>query len=633
MRSICTALAIGIFAPAFADVALPNVFSDHMVLQQSSKVAVFGTADPGEQVTAVGSWGKSSSTTTGKDGRWSLRLQTPGPGGPFWLKVRGKNSVVFRDVLSGEVWVCSGQSNMWWPLGPRQGMTAVLGGAEEVLASANPKIRLLNVPLQHSLTPKMDMAAKWAVCSPQSSQDFSAIGYFFGKQLHAKLGVPIGLIQSAYGGTPVEQWFRPKALFAVPGVTSLEARMATQEHYDKAVNSVLLGIANGSRFAEPGSQLTGFDPASPETDAEFWKDFDGVSAYVATFELTADQAAAKATLELGAVDDWDLTLVNGAIVGRTRDHSVQRSYSVPAGTLKAGSNRLGVIVVDTGGAAGFQDWSKVRLSVAGTTVSMSNWQRKRLSGTAPLSAIPGGPNLSHSTLWNAMVNPLVPYSIRGAIWYQGESNCGRAEQYYNTFPAMIKDWRDAWGQGDFPFYFVQIAPFAYGTSLSPELRDAQLNTLKTVGKTGMVVVSDLVDNLRDIHPAEKRTVGDRLAAWALTDTYRRQGFPPSGPIYDGFRIEGNKVRIRFDYAQGGLRSKPGSTVDLTIAGEDRKFVPARYEIDGEGLVVWADGVANPKAVRFGWTDTSLASLLNVQGLPASPFRTDNWPLLSAGNSW
>jgi sialate O-acetylesterase len=449
--------------PARADVKPHALFSDGMVLQHqpdaSQLVPIWGTADPGEKVGVVLDYGAKStgtSTVAGQDGKWKATLPTAQAGGPYTLTLTGKNTVTIKDVYVGEVWVCSGQSNMEWPLG------ASAGGKEAIANSKNPRIRLFHVPHKVSAEPVQEVNAKWKECGPGTVGNFTAVGYFFGRDLEKALNKPIGLIESNWGGTVAEAW-TPKA------------------------------------FLEN-------NPA--------------------------------------------------------------------------------------------------------------------LKGLIPKEVRPGNPNQG-TVLYNGMIAPLQPYAIKGAIWYQGESNAGRAAQYRTLFPAMIRGWRETWKQGDFPFLFVQLAPWEAGnrngTSWA-ELRDAQLWTSQNVKNTGMAVITDVGD-LKDIHPKKKEPVGGRLALAARALAYGEK-LTYSGPVYNGLRVEGNKVILSFKHVGQGLEARGGELKGFTIAGPDKKFHSAHTEIKGNTVVVWSDEVDRPAGVRYGWANFPEVNLFNKEGLPATPFRTD-----------
>ena len=464
-------LAAAAASPAAADVRLPKVFGDSMVLQQQAQVAVWGWADANEEVTVT--LGETKATAkAGADGKWLTKIQTPTAGGPHTLTVKGKNEIALKDVLVGEVWIASGQSNMEWPV------KASINAADEAKTANFPQIRMIKVDHAATDQPQDDIPTLgWKVCTPENVPDFSAAGYFFARHLHNELKVPVGIINTSWGGTICETWTSAEALAAEPELKPL---------VDRPVN---------------------LDPSKPPAQQN--------------------------------------------------------------------------------------------------------------------------PN-QRSVLYNGMLKPLVPFGIRGAIWYQGESNVGRAVQYRKLFPTMIADWRKQFGQGDFPFLFVQLAPYNYGPPhlALAELWDAQVKSL-SVPSTGMCVTWDIGD-VNDIHPKNKQDVGKRLALWALANTYGKSDVVYSGPLYESMAVEGNKIRIKFKHAAGGLASKEDKPLThFQIAGEDQKFVDAKATIDGETVVVESDQVAAPKAVRFAWHGLAEPNLFNKTGLPASPFRTDDWTLTTA----
>ena len=480
-----------------AEVRLPAVIGSNMVLQQQSEVPLWGWADPGEKITIRARWRKGRARAKADaDGKWTAMLTTPkAGGGPYTIRIKGSNTIKLENVLVGEVWVCSGQSNMQWTVNNSN-------NPEEEIANAKyPNIRLFYVKRQVAETPRDDCEGAWQECSPETVPGFSAVAYFFGRNLHKELDIPIGLIHTSWGGTPAEAWTRRPILEAddqfAPIVDRHKERLAA---YPKAME------AYNKKLAE-------------------WTE-------------TAEKAKAEG----------------------------KQPSRKPRAPGKPGDS----------------------------------------------SHSPGG-------LYNAMIAPLIPYRIKGAIWYQGESNAGRAYQYRTLFPAMIKNWRDDWKQGDFPFYFVQIAPYK---GQIPEIREAQLIALKNTDNTGMVVTTD-IGNPNNIHPKNKQDVGKRLALWAMAKTYGQAGIVYSGPIYKSMKVEGDKIRISFDHIGGGLVAKDGPLTHFTIAKKEGDFLPATAVIDGDDIVVSSQDVKDPAAVRFGWQNSAEPNLFNKEALPASPFRTDD----------
>lgn len=501
VRWICAVLLAGVPGLLHADVKLPAVFTPHLVLQRDKPINVWGWAAPGEEVT-VKFAEASAKATADQKGKWKVTLPAQTASAtPRDLVVSGKNTITLNDVLVGEVWVGSGQSNMQWSV------VASLNPKEEIAAAKYPNIRLFQIPLVPSGTPSEDVKAKWQACTPETIGNFSAVLYFFGRELNSKLDVPVGLIQTAWGGTRIQPWTPPVGFEGVP---------ATQKELD-----LMKTLMAGYKTANEG--------------------------YLKQVEEWLQKA--KESLAAGA----DLPLAPPA-----PPHPLN-SHNQPTG------------------------------------------------------------------LYNGMVHAIVPYTIRGAIWYQGESNRMETAYYHELMKALIGGWRKVWGQGDFSFYFVQLAPFNYGKQAPyalAELWEAQTKTL-SVPNTGMAVITDIGD-IKDIHPRNKQEVGRRLALWALAKDYGKSDIVYTGPTFESMSVEGDKVRIKFGNAEG-LKSRDGQPLTwFLIAGEDKKFTKANAVIEGNAVVVSAPGVSSPKAVRFGWHQLAEPNLANGAGLPPSPFRTDDW---------
>jgi len=616
---------------AAAEVKLASPFSSNMVLQRQTEVTIWGTADPGEQITLRATWGANGKAVADDKGQWRVKLKTGNAGGPYELSVSGSNSLYLRNILLGEVWVCSGQSNMEWPL------SIVENGQAEAAAANHPNLRLLKVPYKLTTQPETSFNATWNVCKPELAKDFSATAYYFGLALQRELGVPVGLIQSAVGGTEAELWTSEPTLRGIPDIAARFDEI--RDNYQKvlAANAERgKRIANDSGLGKWSADELDDRDWTRVAEVGLWgggplDKHDGTVWYRARLLLTDAQAKAGGTLKLGQVDDNDEVWINGKLVGRTEGANNARNYAIKPEVLREGFNNVSIRVIDTGGEGGFREPKSIGFYPAEGTIPLTNWRYKpgaNFEGIEPIfwAARPG------SGLYNGMIAPLVPYTIKGAIWYQGESNVPRSEQYRTLFPAMIGDWRKSWGL-DLAFYFVQISPYEYGQNhASAELREAQLDTYRTVPMTGMAVTADIVPNLRDIHPTLKQPVGERLAKWALVNQYGRKDIVPSGPLYKSAKRDGKTMRVEFDFG-AGLNVKGDSILGLEIAGEDLKFVPAQGKVEGSTLVVWAEGVDKPAAVRLGWKDAVLMNLFNAAGLPASPFRTDSAPRLTAGVKW
>lgn len=493
-------------SPALAAVKTHALIGEHMVLQQGIKAPLWGSADEGEKVTVR--FQDQEVSTTARDGKWRVELDKLRPGGPFPMTITGKNTIQLKDVLVGEVWLCAGQSNMWWPIKDSADPEKTIAG------SANPNLRFFGVPLVAAATPQTDIQGGWAVSGPRTIVYFSAVAYFFGQHLQKAVNVPVGLIHASWGDTPAEAWMSLSVLKAHPEYQSI---------FDK---------------------WTRLEAAYPQVIAKYKEN------------LKAHEAAvAKAKAE-----------------GKTPPPPPRLS----------------------------EDPAK---------------NRRR-----------------PSVCYNAMIHPLRPFAIKGVVWYQGESNVNRALQYRTLFPALIDNWRKDWQQGDFPFLFVQIAPFMAivqepQESTWAELREAQLMTLSRSPNTAMAVITDVGDPI-DVHPPRKEPVGARLALAARAIAYK-EDIVYSGPIYDRMEIAEGKVVLSFKHLGKGLEMRGPQLTGFTIAGADRKFVNAEAHIVGARVVVSSPKVPKPVAVRYGWANCPVVNLWNKDGLPASPFRTDDFPMLSA----
>ena len=479
-----------------ADVKLAALFSDNAVLQQGRAVPIWGWADEGEKITVEFRGHKS--VATAKGGKWMTRLPKLKAGGPDVLTVSGKNKIELKNVLVGEVWICSGQSNMEWPL------RLTFEPEKAAAHSANPMIHLITIPKLKADKPIEDVKARWVECSPQTVTNFSAVAYFFGRDLQKALGVPIGLIHTSWGGSPAEVWMSQDVLESHP--------------------------------------------------------------------------------------DYKPAILDRYLQDLQRYEAALKQYETEQAELK---------------------------------------KQGKSSDKKP----PGKPFWKPTELYNGMIAPLIPYAIQGAIWYQGESNAGRAHQYRTLFPDMIRNWRRDWKQGDFTFLAVQLAPFTKikdqpGDSDWAELREAQLLATQVLPKVGMAVITDVGEEA-DIHPRKKEPVGARLALAARRIAYGEKKTVTSGPVYKRMKIDGDKIALNFDHVGSGLEARGGELKGFAIAGEDGKFVWAKAEIVGEKVVVSSPDVSKPLAVRFGWANFPVVNLWNKDGLPATPFRTDKFPMITA----
>jgi len=632
-------LLIVVACAAHADVRLPKLFADHIVLQRDKPIAVWGWASPKEKI-VVALNNQTKTTTASKDGKWIIKLDAENAGGPYSITIKGKNTITINDVLIGEVWVCSGQSNMEWIV--------------RNTVNAQQEMNTANYPMIHHFLVAKDISAKplddikggeWKVCSPETVGDFTAVGFYFARELYNELKVPIGLINTSWGGTHSETWTSREAFEFSNEFKSMIANMPSLDLdslsavREKVMMQKLQQIQPGFGNAVNEDELKNF-----EYDASKWptmdlpglwedKGLDGIDGMVwfrKEIIVAAEDAGKAATVELAMIDDNDITYVNGVKVGSTNLYNAKRNYTVPAGILKAGKNVIAVRVEDTGGGGGiYGDAADMKITIDGKTQSLAGqWFFQVTALQKGNTSV--GPNDYPTLLYNAMLSPLMPYTIQGVIWYQGESNAGRAYQYRKAFPLMITDWRYHWNEGNFPFYFVQLASFnadngdsRHGSTWA-ELREAQNMTL-AFPNTGMAVTTDIGES-NDIHPRNKQDVGRRLAAIALHNVYGKQ-MEYSGPAYSSMQVEGNKAILTFTHTGSGLMAKDkyGYLTGFEISGADQQFHYAKAYIQEDKVVVYADSVNVPVAVRFGWTDDAKDdNLYNKEGFPASPFRTDNW---------
>lgn len=631
---------------------LHALFSDHMVLQRDASVPIWGWAEPGETVTVSPDWADAVEVEAAETGRWTASIRTPDAGGPSTMTISTSDTTItIRDIVFGEVWVGSGQSNMEMPLSGWPPNDLIEGSETEIATADFPMIRMFTVERTVSLTPKDDVKGRWVVASPETVAGFSATAYFFAKALHAGLDVPVGIIHSSWGGTPAEAWVPPTELASVSGFETVneqfanaEADMAAFQGWVSTLRLVTDSVNADLSFGDEALAAADLDVSMwstmpvPQSLEQTLPAFDGAVWY--RTEFTFDGSSTEGwTLHLGPIDDIDATYLNGVKIGgyETDGHwQTLREYPIPAELLKKGTNVIAVRVIDLRGGGGFYGGDAPELRRSRERISLAgNWHYKPVAmvadggfrvfgdGAASYESMPDAglqlsPN-SPSMLFNGMIAPLIPYAVKGVIWYQGESNVGRGKQYETLFPTLIKTWRNRWGLGELPFYFVQIAPFKYGeTEPSPaaELREAQRLTL-ALPNTGMVVTSD-IGNPTNIHPANKKDVGGRLALWALSRTYG-QNLTYSGPLADRAEFSGRQVTVHFLHAESGLMAKGGPLTDFELAGADGVFHPANAVISGETVVVRSAKVSQPVTIRYAWREAAQPNLFNKEGLPASGF--------------
>jgi len=665
--AILLTLALGQHAPAFASsFRLAPLFTDNMVVQQKSAVPFWGTGTPGALVALHASWKQEAAAVVGPDGRWSLALKTPGAGGPYEIEIRHNDSTLtLRNVLVGEVWLCSGQSNMEMPL-EGWATDSILNSQEEIRNSSYPEIRLFTVRRAYAAVPQSVCAGAWNECSPQSSHSFSAVAYFFGRALHRALNVPVGLINASWGGTAVEAWMSRDSLSTVTQYDSILQKISV------TADSLTVLQAWLERF--PAIEMSRRDPntrwqnlglqdeecALPRfTDSTwhimklptYWErtevgEFDGVVWFRRQVKIPAAWLHRDLVLELGPVDDMDAAYVNGTRVGAHETEgqwNVNRVYAVSGECIDSTLVSIAVRVMDNGGGGGIYgaaqsmclhprgEDEKVSLAGDWRYLPVADYRGDKLyvlgAKGEQFFRRPRLPfdfsGYSPTALYNGMIVPLAPFTLAGVIWYQGESNAGAPAMYRTLFPLMIGNWRSTFRSPRLPFYYVQIAPYQYDPrTQSQYLRESQFRTLN-LKNTGMTVTMD-IGNARNIHPANKQEVGRRLALWALARTYGKH-VACSGPLYRSAKYLKDKIELSFDQAAQGLvvtQSESGN--GFMIAGEDRIFKPADVRVQGSRLIVSHPAVANPKAVRYAFSNTAQATLFNIQGLPSPSFRTDEW---------
>jgi sialate O-acetylesterase len=632
---------------------LASLFSNGMVLQQGIPVPVWGTASPASTIT-IHFAGQQVLGTADADGRWMVRLAPlTANAAPAVLEVISSDGsiITLTDILVGEVWVCSGQSNMEWPL------TGTFNGGEEIMLAHFPDIRLFTVPQRPSGTPQLQISgASWRTCSPETVGNFSAVAYYFARELQSRLNLPIGLIHTSWGGTPAEAWTAWDALLedaATRGIVDAFVRdlpdMANRREAWQRDWEAL-----GENTRDKGNTKYSEGWAGLEEPTGAWADMDlpgtwqsrglnhsGIVWFRKTIEIPEAWAGRDLQLAIGATDKSDTTYFNNEQVGsitmaeRADSWSHLRTYTVPGKLVKAGRNVIAVRVHSdkyAGGMTGPTEFMQLTCPdcTGHAAIPLAGTWRYAVEADYGLVQLPQEPvSAEHfkapSALFNGMICPLLPFAIRGAIWYQGESNADRAVQYRDLFQVLIRNWRKAWGQGDFPFYFVQLANYMARREHPTQSRWAELREAQTMAlalpNTGMAVAID-IGEADDIHPRNKKDVGLRLALNALHRTYGHTSVIPCGPLFRSAKREGSLLRISFDHVGGGLVCQGDALRGFAIAGEDGRFIWAEAKIDGEEILVFSPEIAEPRSARYGWADNPEVNLYNKAGLPASPFRTD-----------
>lgn len=624
---------------ASAQVRLPRLICDSMILQRDEKIKIWGWAAANEKV-AIHFKGKNYKTKADAGGNWSVQLPPTKAGGPYSMDISASNKITLKDILFGDVWFCSGQSNMVHQMNIHD-----VTYAKDIAEANYPQIRQFWIPTLTSLQgPKNDLpAGAWKAAVGEEVRPFSAVAYFFSRKLYDKYKVPIGIINASVGGSPIEAWISEEGFKEFP---------TRQAIIEKNKDTAYL---NGlSRRATPGARRTAPPPDAGLTSSPKWydvsyvpkgwhtinvpgywedqgiRDLNGVVWYRREIEIPASMAGKPAKIFLGRIVDADECYINGKQVGKTTYQYPQRRYNVPTGLLKAGKNIFVVRVTNSNGKGGFVPGKPYCIFSGADTVNlMGYWQYKAGVAFRPFTGgFAGGINAQNqpAALYNAMVAPEINYKIKGFCWYQGESNADQPKPYGKLLPALINDWRNKWGKDTLSFLYVQLPGFMDYNYLPTEsnwamLRESQLKSL-SVPNTGMAVAIDLGE-WNDIHPDNKKDVGERLALVAMKISYK-DNIVYSGPVYRSNTIEGNKIILQFSNVGSGLASIDGEPLsEFAIAGTDKKFVWATAKIEGDNVIVSSDEIPEPKYVRYAWSDNPVnPNLFNREGLPASPFRTD-----------
>jgi len=656
-RYLSTGLAvIMLLSPALqAELRIAGIFSDHMVLQRDQNLPVWGWASPWAKIT-FSLAGQAGETTADETGFWKTQLDPVPAGGPFELVIgSGEQKITIHDVLIGDVWLCSGQSNMDWPL------ERSLDGENEVAGANHENIRLFKVKRSATPEPRTDLEdEKWMPCTPENARGITAVGYFFGRALNREVGIPVGILQSAWGGTRAEAWTEFSFLEREPELQILvdqynEGKKLTLEQRQVIIDR-WESWRKANKYKDPGTRMELLGWADLEYDDSEWPqmelpglwegqglDLDGAVWFRKRIEIPEVWAGKELIFQAGFIDDFDISFFNGAKIGETsaenrRSAYEARTYRIPAKLVKAGGmNILAVRVFDNyrrGGIGGeendlyvetVQEEQPERIVLAGQWKYQIEHRLYPVSDAGPAEPVFPGWRHAVSNLYNGMIAPLVPFALRGVIWYQGESNADRPEQYKVLFPAMIRSWRHAWDNDGLPFYWVQLAnykkpqtaPFEGGWAY---IREAQTSAL-TLENTGMAVITDVGD-AGDIHPRDKQTVGHRLALIALANTYGRD-IEFSGPFFRSAEKGAGQVRLYFDHCENGLKTSDGSSLTgFGIRDEQGNWYWAEARIDGETVIVYHDEVKNPAGVCYNWAYNPVGNLINSAGLPANSFRID-----------
>lgn len=653
-------VVLHICAAVRAQVSLSPLFTDNMVLQQQSEATLWGKTQAGKTVEVYTSWnGKTQKTKANDDGHFRVIIKTPHAGGPYSITVSDGVATKIDNVMIGDVWLCSGQSNMEFPV---DGWGKVVNYKQEVENANFPHIRLLRVDNKMSSLPESTFGAVdggWQICSPETVSGFSAVGYMFGRELLKSQHIPIGLIQSTWGGTPAEAWTSAEALGLMPDfacevkrIQSMpyaeDDRMKFYENELKRWEEKLEEIQMVQGYCVRDFLQVGFDDSSWDTVKQpgyltsgEYESFDGIIWVRKVIDIPDSWKGRDLTLKLGKIDDNDITYFNGTVVGRSDGYAEDRKYTVPASIVNTNQIVITVRITDIGGWSGIvgqNDTIPLTLVCEGDDPIILNgeWRARKTLSLNDIPPIPRNPvrdAKNVSMLYNAMINPLVSYNIKGVVWYQGEDNANRAYQYRELLPLMITDWRKHWGY-DFDFYIMELANYRERDSLPQsskwaEMREAQQTTGRIMKNSGSACIIDIGD-ANDIHPRNKQEAARRLALVARAKTYK-ENVEYSGPILNDIKCNGRHVILSFSHDKG-LKTNDGEKVKgFSVAGLDHKFHWADATIKDGKVIVSSENVAMPVAVRYNWSDNPDGNIYNEDGLPMVSFRTDDWHELTYGN--
>lgn len=627
----------------FSQIRLPGIISDGMILQRGEKVKIWGWASPGEKVT-VKFIKKEYNSITDNNGNWYLKLDPMDAGGPYDMELKASNKIIIRNILIGDVWICSGQSNMTHNFGRHQERYA-----KEIATANIPEIRQFYVPTSPSLTgpAKNIPGLKWEEATPESVLNFTVIGYFFAKKLYDKYKIPIGIINASVGGTPIEAWTSEEGFRKFPDILKTVVQNKDTAYVNRTNREAKEAQMGNMPKGETDKGLTGdikwYDPEYKTLNWKrinipgYWEDqgvrnLNGVVWYRKVIHVPEAMTGIEALVKLGRIVDADELYINGKLIGNTGYQYPQRRYTVPEGVLKPGKNLFVVRVTNQMGKGGFVPDKPYFLLAGGDTIDLKgDWYYKVGDVYRPNKTSKHRIFVQNepTSLFNGMIAPITNYAARGFLWYQGESNAGNPNAYKELLPNLIQDWRNKWQLGDLPFLIAQLPNYMAVDYLPAEsnwalIREVQLETALNTPNTAIDVNIDLGE-WNDIHPGNKKPVGERLAFAAMRISYNENEMVASGPVYKSYRIDSNKIIISFDYVGSGLVSGNGEKLShFAIAGNDKKFVWGNAIIENNEVIVWSDEIPAPKYIRYAWADNpDFANLFNVEGFPASPFRTDN----------